>query len=58
MSRTQLVFQPLEPSRPEVAERPTVIALPVPSPYSDYGRITERQINESLPDSVGASSTG
>jgi ATP-dependent helicase/nuclease subunit A len=44
----------LEPSRSESEGRPTVIALPVPRPYGDYGKIIDSRINESLPGSVGA----
>jgi ATP-dependent exoDNAse (exonuclease V) beta subunit len=44
----------LEPSRPEIAGRPTLIALPVPKPYGDYGNIIDSRINESLPGAVGA----
>ena len=47
-------YVPLEPTRPEVAARPSIVALPIPNPYSNYGRITKRQIDESLPDAVGA----
>jgi ATP-dependent exoDNAse (exonuclease V) beta subunit len=28
--------------------------LPVPRPYSDYGRVTKRQVDDSLPPAVGA----
>jgi ATP-dependent helicase/nuclease subunit A len=44
----------LEPSRPEIEGRPTIIALPVPKPYGDYGKIIDSRINESLPGAVGA----
>src|SRR5262249_27374951 len=44
----------LEPSRSETAGRPTIIALPVPKPYGDYGKIIDSRINESLPGTVGA----
>jgi ATP-dependent exoDNAse (exonuclease V) beta subunit len=47
-------YVPLEKARSEVAGRPTIIALPVPEPYSDFGRITDWRINESLPAAVGA----
>jgi ATP-dependent exoDNAse (exonuclease V) beta subunit len=47
-------YVPLEPARPEVIERPTIVALPVPEPYGDYGRITDWRINESLPGAVAA----
>jgi ATP-dependent exoDNAse (exonuclease V) beta subunit len=44
----------LQPWRPEVPDRPTIVALPVPSPYGDFGTITNWCINESLPGAVGA----
>jgi ATP-dependent exoDNAse (exonuclease V) beta subunit len=50
----QASYAPLEPWRPEIAGRPTIVALPVPRPYNDRGRIVNRQIDESLPDAVGA----
>jgi ATP-dependent helicase/nuclease subunit A len=52
--KSQAEYVPLAPSRPDPAGRPTVIALPVPRPYSDYGRVTSWKIEESLPDAVGA----
>jgi len=52
--RSQAAYVPLAPSRPDPVGRPTLIALPVPRPYSDYGRITSWKIEESLPDAVGA----
>ena len=47
-------YLPLERSRPEVTGRPTIVALPVPRPYGDFGRVTDWSINESLPGAVGA----
>jgi ATP-dependent exoDNAse (exonuclease V) beta subunit len=44
----------LEPSRQEITGRPTIIALPVPNPYGDYGKIIDSRVNESLPGAVGA----
>jgi ATP-dependent helicase/nuclease subunit A len=44
----------LEPSRAEIESQPTVIALPVPRPYGDFGSVTDWSINESLPGAVGA----
>ena len=34
--------------------RPTIVALPVPRPYGDFGKVTDWRINESLPGAVGA----
>jgi ATP-dependent helicase/nuclease subunit A len=44
----------LEPSRAEIEGRPTIIALPVPKPYGDFGKVIDSRINESLPGAVGA----
>jgi ATP-dependent exoDNAse (exonuclease V) beta subunit len=52
--KSQAAYVPLAPSRPDPVGRPTVVALPVPRPYSDYGRVTSWKIEESLPDAVGA----
>src|SRR5262249_38397092 len=51
---SQAAYVPLNKWRPEIAGRPTIVALPVPRPYADYGKITNRRIEESLPDAVGA----
>jgi ATP-dependent exoDNAse (exonuclease V) beta subunit len=51
---SQAAYVPLRPSRPEVEGRPTIVALPVPKPYGDYGKITKSKIDESFPDAVGA----
>ena len=51
---SQAEYVPLAPSRPDPQGRPTIIALPVPRPYSDYGKVTSWKIEESLPDAVGA----
>jgi ATP-dependent helicase/nuclease subunit A len=50
----QAGYVPLERSRPEIAGQPTLVALPIPRPYGDYGSIVDWRINESLPDAVGA----
>jgi ATP-dependent exoDNAse (exonuclease V) beta subunit len=50
----QAAYVPLQPSRSEIAGQPTIIALPVPRPYGDYGNIVAWRINESFPDAVGA----
>ena len=53
-SGTQAAYVALEPYREESGERPTVVALPVPQPYNDWGRITNWRIEASFPDAVGA----
>jgi ATP-dependent helicase/nuclease subunit A len=47
-------YVPLEHWRAEVSGRPTIVALPVPRPYGDWGRIANFRIDESLPDATGA----
>lgn len=49
----QAAYVALQHARPEFAGQPSLIALPVPRPYGDFGNIIERSINESLPDAVG-----
>jgi len=51
---TQPAYAALEPYRPDCAAQPAIVALPVPNPYGDYGRITKWRIDESLPDALGA----
>lgn len=51
---SQAAYVPLDEWRPEITGRPTIIALPVPRPYANYGKITNRRIEESLPDAAGA----
>ena len=54
---SQAAYVPLEPARPEAPARPSLIALPVPRPWVDYGnraRIVNYRIEDSLPDAVGA----
>ncbi len=52
--RSQAVYVPLAPFRPNPRGRPTIVALPVPRPYGDYKKIVQWKIEESLPDAVGA----
>ena len=47
-------YVPLERYREGTERRPAVVALPIPRPYSPWGAITARAIEESLPDAVGA----
>ncbi len=49
----QAGYVPLERARPEIEERPTIVALPVPVPYGDYGSIVNWRIDESFPHVVG-----
>ncbi len=51
-SGTQAAYVPLAPFREALPDQPAVIALPVPQPFAPYGRITDYQIERSLPDAV------
>ena len=53
-SHSQARYVALEPYREDPKERPTIVALPVPRPYSDYGKIVGFRIEESAPDAVAA----
>ena len=50
---SQAAYVALEHVRPDIEGRPTIVALPVPRPYADSGRITNRQIEASYPEAVG-----
>jgi len=47
-------YVPLARYRESTASQPAVIALPVPAPYADYGKIVNYRIDESLPDVIAA----
>jgi ATP-dependent exoDNAse (exonuclease V) beta subunit len=47
-------YIPMAPRREAPAGQPSVIALPVSRPYNNWGRITQRQIEASLPEDVVA----
>ena len=47
-------YVPLAPYRQSNPAQPAVIALPVPAPYGDYGKILNSRINASLPDVIAA----
>jgi len=51
---TQAEYVPLSPVREDPPGQPAVIALPVPRPYADYGKVAKKAIDASLPDAVGA----
>jgi ATP-dependent helicase/nuclease subunit A len=53
-SPTHPAYAPLSPFRPDCAAQPAVVALPVPAPYGDFGRVTEYSIDQSLPDAIAA----
>ena len=50
----QAQYVDLAPIRPEPPDHPTIVALPIPEPYSDYGKVTNWSIDTSCPDAVGA----
>jgi ATP-dependent exoDNAse (exonuclease V) beta subunit len=52
---TQAAYVPLHPYRQEITDQPTLIALPVPKPYSTLsGKISQYAVNECTPDAVAA----
>jgi ATP-dependent helicase/nuclease subunit A len=52
--RGQAAYVPLAPFRAARGDQPAVVALPVPEPYGGFGRVTQKEINRSLPDAVAA----
>jgi ATP-dependent helicase/nuclease subunit A len=53
-SRSQPAYVALQPYRADLASQPAIVALPVPKPYGDYGRVTDWRIEESLPKAIAA----
>lgn len=51
---TEGAYVPLSPYRESVPSQPSVVALPVPAPHGDYGKITNWSIDRSLPDVIAA----
>ena len=52
---SQAAYVALEPFRDDPrGGRPSVVALPVPRPWGDYGKIVNFRIDDSFPDAVGA----
>jgi len=51
---SQAEYVPLDPYRPEPEGRPSVVALPAPRIYGDYGKVVHWKIEESYPVAVGA----
>ncbi|WP_437288216.1 UvrD-helicase domain-containing protein [Sorangium sp. So ce406] len=51
---SQARYVALERFRDDPVGQPTVIALPVPRPYGDYGKISDFRVRQSIPDAVGA----
>ena len=53
-SGTQPAYAPLMPYRAEPGTQPSIVVLPVPEPYGDYGRVVDWRIDESLPEAIAA----
>jgi len=53
-SGTQPAYAPLMPYRAELGTQPSIVVLPVPEPYGDYGRVVDWKIDESIPDAIAA----
>ncbi|HKD70074.1 MAG TPA: UvrD-helicase domain-containing protein [Candidatus Binataceae bacterium] len=51
-SAMQAAYAPLNALRPAASAQPALVALPVPAPWGDYGRIVKFRIDESLPQAV------
>ncbi len=51
---TQARYVPLTRSRPDVEGQPCLVALPVPRPYSEYGKVSTWAVDRSYPDAAGA----
>lgn len=51
---SQASYVALQPFRADAEGRPAVLALPVPAPYGDYGKVVSWRVEASLPDAVGA----
>ncbi len=49
----QAEYVELQPSRDDHPAQPAVVALPVPRPLSDYGRVTLAKLAESQPKAIG-----
>ena len=50
----QARYVALQRHRPAIEGQPAIVALPIPRPYSEWGKITDQAIRGSLPDAVGA----
>ena len=53
-SGTQPAYAPLTPYRAEPASQPSIVVLPVPEPYGDFGRVVNWKIDDSLPEAIAA----
>jgi ATP-dependent helicase/nuclease subunit A len=53
-SSSQAEYVALEKYRGPIEGQPAIVALPIPRPYSDWGKVTAFAVNDSLPDAAGA----
>jgi ATP-dependent exoDNAse (exonuclease V) beta subunit len=53
-SPTQPAYAALDEFRLDAPPQPAIVAVPVPAPYGDFGRITDWSIDKSLPDALAA----
>ena len=53
-SGTQPRYAPLTRYRTEPAAQPSIVVLPVPEPYGDFGRVVNWKIDESIPEAIAA----
>jgi ATP-dependent exoDNAse (exonuclease V) beta subunit len=53
-SGTQPAYAPLTPYRAEPANQPSIVVLPVPEPYGDFGRVVNWKIDDSIPEAIAA----
>ncbi len=51
---SQAGYVPLQRDRDDLPGQPALVALPVPRPYSEWGKVTDFAVKRSLPDAVGA----
>ncbi|HEY6877397.1 MAG TPA: UvrD-helicase domain-containing protein [Polyangiales bacterium] len=50
----QASYVELSPFRAARAGQPAIVALPAPKPFSDWGKVTKKAVEQSLPSAVGA----
>jgi ATP-dependent helicase/nuclease subunit A len=53
-SGTQPAYAPLMPYRAVPGTQPSIVVLPVPEPYGDFGRVVNWKIDESIPEAIAA----
>ncbi len=54
VERGQASYVELSPFRPAREGQPAIVALPAPKPFSEWGKITKKAVEQSLPGAVGA----